>query len=198
MTEIPRLRARNDASFVLGNDVRLTRSIFARLTASASDSAACLTFGAPWIALITATPSTPARITAPAFATSMPPMPTDGRPAAAACSARADEAKLRLGVGFRGRPEHRAETDVVGAATLRRDDIRHRQRREADDHVAADQAPGGVQRQIVHPDVNPVRVRRDRDIDAVIDEEQRPRGAATVAEGDGQVVHLPARHALGA
>ena len=60
------------------------RSIFARLTASASDSAACRGLAAPWIALITATPSTPARITAPALATSMPPMPTDGIPAAAA------------------------------------------------------------------------------------------------------------------
>ena len=75
--------------------------------------------------------------------------------------------------------------------------VRHRQRREADDHVAANQASGGLQRQIVHADVNPVRVCRDRDIDAVVDEEERPRGPAAFAEGDGQVVHLPARHSLG-
>jgi hypothetical protein len=102
-----------------------------------------------------------------------------------------------LRVGFRGRPEHRPQTDIVGAAALRPNDVRHRQRREADDHVAANQASGGLQWQIVHTDVNPVRVRRDRDIDAVIDEEERPRGPAAFAEGDGQVVHLPALHSLG-
>jgi hypothetical protein len=48
----------------------------------------------------------------------------------------------------------------------------------------------------VHTDVNPVRVRRDRDINAVIDKEQGSCGLAAFAQGNSQIVHLAAPHAL--
>ena len=160
-------------------------------TTSRRPRAASAGSGASESAEMTATPSAPAAITAPALLASMPAMPRSGSAGARRRSTRGDFGKahradrravLRLGE----RRIDAADAGVIDQFDWDRLRGRDSLDRDADNGTRRKKLARILDRHVVRPEMHAVGTRRQRDIDAVVDDERhvewrqrrldRPRG----------------------
>ena len=142
-----------------------------------SSRAAALGSGASDSAEITATPSAPAAMTSAALLASMPAMPQVGRSAFARAERRDDareagNADRRIGIVLRGRGEDAADADIV--EQIDRRGLRLRDGLDRSPMIASGPSSrrASCDRHVVLADMHAVGARRERDVDAVVDQER--------------------------
>jgi len=91
---------------------------------------------------------------------------------------------------FGARAEHRAAPDVVGALGLEASCGFGIVRRGADQERARRREPGGVDRQVTGAEVDAVGVGGERDVQPIVDEEQRVVARRQLAQRAGLLVQL--------
>src|SRR5207302_3095572 len=102
-----------------------------------------------------------------------------------------DQLEARLGRGG----EDRAHRHVVGAGGYRCPRLLGGVGGDAEEHAGAEERSGDAGGEIVLPEVDTVRLDRDGEVDAVVDDERHPRGRAAAAQPLGQR-QQPARRPL--
>src|SRR3990172_10802568 len=92
--------------------------------------------------------------------------------------------------GFRHRPEHRAEADVVGAAALSFFGLIDIVSRDADEFLSHDFSRG-MKRQVLLSEMDAIGVAGECDIGAVVDDETAVTGPGQAASAAGELEEVP-------